>query len=59
MVFGLRRIRFRYPTLLADARVSQRVKEISEEIHGHIGKADHEDAALNEIVVAAADGADG
>src|SRR6476660_3108458 len=45
--------------LSTNAGVGQRVEEISHEVHGYVSEADHEDAALDEIVVAAADGADG
>jgi hypothetical protein len=44
--------------LLSYPRIRQRVEEIREEVHGHVGKADHENAALDEVIVAAADGAD-
>ena len=45
--------------LLPDARIRQRVEEIGQEVHGHIRQANHKNAALDQVVVAAADGADG
>src|SRR6476661_6412447 len=48
-----------WKTLLPDPWIRQRVEEIGQEVHSHISKADHEDAALDEIVIAATNGADG
>ena len=45
--------------LLADAGVEGGVDEVGEEVYGYVGESDAEEAALDEGVVAIADGGDG
>ena len=45
--------------LLPDARIRQRIKEVGHKIHDDIGEADHEDRALNQVVIAIADSLNG
>src|SRR5450432_119617 len=45
--------------LLANSRVDRRIGQVGEEIHGDVGGADGQDAALYQVVIAVGNGLDG
>lgn len=47
------------PGLLPDSWIGKGIQQVGQEIHYNISQADHENASLNKIVIAAADGSDG